>query len=189
MLMKRILFLLSMLWVSMISIFAQVEIEVEKKTVKERLYQEAVDALEQQRFVITFHTEDWGSSLRLALDGRRNFMIIDGQKGFFQTNVDPDFSYKNVDRGVGLTPLKMLESDVVKTEKKCDKKGDILYTVVLKGGNLVGVKNAKEAKITLKKGSNDVVVMVKYRGGNTSYKKGSLYPIDAANIERGMLYR
>ena len=51
MLMKRILFLLSMLWVSMISIFAQVEIEVEKKTVKERLYQEAVEALEQQQFV------------------------------------------------------------------------------------------------------------------------------------------
>ena len=187
--MKRILFLLSMLWVSMISIFAQVEIEVEKKTVKERLYQEAVDALEQQRFVVTFHTEDWGSSLRLALDGRRNFMIIDGQKGFFQTNVDPDFSYKNVDRGVGLTPLKMLESDVVKTEKKCDKKGDILYTVVLKGGNLVRVKNVKEARITLKKGSNEVVVKLKYKHGDSAVYIGSLHPMDVAVIERGTPYR
>lgn len=187
--MKRLLFLLTILSVGIVSVYAQNEADTKEKSIKESLYQEAVEALEQQRFVVTFHTEDWGSSLRLALDGRRNFMIIDGQKGFFQTNVDPDFSYKNVDRGVGLTPLKMLESDVVKTEKKCDKKGDILYTVVLKGGNLVGAKNAKEAKITLKKGSNDVVVMVKYRGGNTSYKKGSLYPIDAANIERGTLYR
>ena len=187
--MKRLLFLLTILSVGIVSVCAQNEADTKGKSIKESLYQEAVEALEQQRFVVTFHTEDWGSSLRLALDGRRNFMIIDGQKGFFQTNVDPDFSYKNVDRGVGLTPLKMLESDVVKTEKKCDKKGDILYTVVLKGGNLVGVKNAKEAKITLKKGSNDVVVMVKDRGGNTSYKKGSLYPIDAANIERGTLYR
>ena len=187
--MKRLLFLLTILSVGIVSVYAQNETDTKEKSIKESLYQEAVEALEQQRFVVTFHTEDWGSSLRLALDGRRNFMIIDGQKGFFQTNVDSDFSYKNVDRGVGLTPLKMLESDVVKTEKKCDKKGDILYTVVLKGGNLVGAKNAKEAKITLKKGSNDVVVMVKYRGGNTSYKKGSLYPIDAANIERGTLYR
>lgn len=187
--MKRLLFLLTILSVGIVSVYSQNETDTKEKSIKESLSQEAVEALEQQRFVVTFHTEDWGSSLRLALDGRRNFMIIDGQKGFFQTNVDPDFSYKNVDRGIGLTPLKMLESDVVKTEKKCDKKGDILYTVVLKGGNLVGVKNAKEAKITLKKGSNDVVVMVKYRGGNTSYKKGSLYPIDAANIERGTLYR
>ncbi len=187
--MKRILFLLSMLWVSMISIFAQVEIEVEKKTVKERLYQEAVEALEQQQFVVTFHAEEWKSRNRIDLDSKRNFLIVDGQKGFFQTSVYSDFSNKNMTGGYGLTPLRMLESDVVKTESTCDKKGNILYTVVLKGGNLVRVKNVKEARITLKKGSNEVVVKLKYKHGDSAVYIGSLHPMDVAVIERGTPYR
>ena len=192
--MKRVLFLLSILWAGVAGLFAQ-EIKAEEKSIKESLYEEAVEALEQQRFVVTFHAGEWGSSRRIDLDSRRNFLIIDEQKGFFQKNVDEDFSYGNITGGVGLTPLKMLESDVVKAEKKCDKKGNITYTVLLKGKDFVGAKNAKEAKITLKKGSNDVEVHVKYSGGGVSKRAGStvyigsLHKIDAAAIEKGTLYR
>ena len=82
-----------------------------------------------------------------------------------------------------------------KCEKKCDKKGNITYTVLLKGKDLVGAKNAKEAKITLKKGSNDVEVHVKYSGGGVSRRAGStvyigsLHQMDAAAIEKVTLYR
>ena len=171
------------------------EVKAEEKSIKESLHEEAVKALEQQRFVVTFHAGEWGSSRRIDLDSRRNFLMIDGQKAFFQKSVDEDFSYGHITGGIGLTPLKMLESDVVKTEKKCDKKGNITYTVMLKGKDLVGVKNAKEARITLKKGSNDVEVHVKYNAGGVSRRAGSsvyigsLHQIDAAAIERGTLYR
>ena len=192
--MKRVLFLLSMLWVGVAGLFAQ-EIKAEEKSIKESLYKEAVEALDQQRFVVTFHTAEQGSSMRINLDSRRNFLIIDGQKGFFQRCNDEDFSKRYKSGGVGLTPLKMLESDVVKSEKKCDKKGNITYTIFLKGKDFVGAKNAKEAKITLKKGSNDVEVHVKYSGGGVSKRAGStvyigsLHKIDAAAIEKGTLYR
>ena len=192
--MKRVLFLLSMLWVGVAGLFAQ-EIKAEEKSIKESLYKEAVEALNQQRFVVTFHTAEQGSSMRINLDSRRNFLIIDGQKGFFQRCNDEDFSKRYKSGGVGLTPLKMLESDVVKSEKKCDKKGNITYTIFLKGKDFVGAKNAKEAKITLKKGSNDVEVHVKYSGGGVSKRAGStvyigsLHKIDAAAIEKGTLYR
>lgn len=192
--MKRSLVLLFILLLGFFSISAQ-EITAEEKSIKESLHEEAVEALEQQRFVVTFHAGEWGSSRRIDLDSRRNFLIIDGQKGFFQASVDEDFSKRYKSGGVGLAPLKMLESDVVKIEKKCDKKGSITYTVLLKGKDLVGVKNAKEARITLKKGSNDVEVHVKYNAGGVSRRAGSsvyigsLHQIDAAAIERGTLYR
>ena len=191
MLMKRILFSVILLLGAMVS-WAQ---EEKSGVVGQPLYEEAVEALEQQRFVVTFHAGEWGSSRRIDLDSRRNFLIIDGQKGFFQKSVDEDFSYGHITGGIGLTPLKMLESDVVKIEKKCDKKGNITCTVLLKGKDIVGVKNAKEAKITLKKGSNDVEVHVKYNGGGMSRRAGSslyigsLHKIDAAAIERGTPYR
>ena len=191
--MKRVLFLLSMLWVGVAGLFAQ-EIKAEEKSIKESLYKEAVEALDQQRFVVTFHTAEQGSSMRINLDSRRNFLIIDGQKGFFQSCDDEDFSKRYKSGGVGLTPLKMLESDVVKTEKKCDKKGNVLYTVLLNGRSIAEVKNVKEAKVILKKGSNDVMVEIKYKGGGrgrragSSVYTGSLHPIGAVAIERGILY-
>ena len=160
--MKRLLFLLSMLWVGIAGISAQ-EVKAEGKSIKESLHEEAVKALEQQRFVVTFHAAEQGR--RMTLDNRRNFLIIDGQKGFFQRCDDEDFSKRYKSGGVGLTPLKMLESDVVKTEKKCDKKGNITYTVLLNGRSIAEVKNVKEAKVILKKGSNDVMVEIKYKGG------------------------
>ena len=187
--MKRLLFLLVVLSIGIAGVSAQKKSETEMKSIKEDLYKEAVEALDQQRFIVTFHAVDWGSSKRIELDSRRNFLIIDGQKGFFQTNVDADFSYGYMTGGIGLTPLKMLESDVVKTEKKCDKKGNVLYAVSLRGGNLGRIKNAKEAKITMKKDSNDVMVKVKYKGGGSSVYIGSLHPVDAVAIERGVPYR
>ena len=191
--MKKLLLFLAILMVGIVSVSAEKGTKNKKEDSKEALYKETVEALDQQRFVVTFHAAEQGR--RMNLDSRRNFLIIDGQKGFFQTNEGPDFSYKNVTGGVGLTPLKMLESDVVKAEKKCDKKGNITYTVVLKGKDLIGVKNAKEAKITLKKGSNDVMVKIKHNGGgvsrqsDTSIYTGSLHPVDAVNLERGTLNR
>ena len=191
--MKRVLFLLSMLWVGVAGLFAQ-EIKAEEKSIKESLYKEAVEALDQQRFVVTFHTAEQGSSMRINLDSRKNFLIIDGQKGFFQRCDDEDFSKRYKSGGVGLTPLKMLESDVVKTEKKCDKKGNVLYTFLLNGRSIAEVKNVKEAKVILKKGSNDVMVEIKYKGGGrgrragSSVYTGSLHPIGAVAIERGILY-
>ena len=193
--MKRMLLFLTILMMGIVSISAEKGTKNEKKDTKEALYKEAVEALNQQRFVVTFHTAEQGSSMRINLDCRRNFLIIDGQKGFFQRCNDEDFSKRYKSGGVGLTPLKMLESDVVKTEKKCDKKGNITYTIFLKGKDFVGAKNAKEAKITLKKGSNDVEVHVKYNAGGVSRRAGSsvyigsLHQIDAAAIERGTLYR
>ena len=66
----------------------------------------------------------------------------------------------------------------------------ILYTVLLEGeSNLFGGKNIKEAKITLKQGSHDVVVKVKYKGGDSTVYIGSLHPIDAVSVERGTPYR
>ena len=191
--MKRLLFLLSMLWVGIAGISAQ-EVKAEGKSIKESLHEEAVKALEQQRFVVTFHAGEWGSSRRIDLDSRRNFLMIDGQKAFFQKSVDEDFSYGHITGGIGLTPLKMLESDVVKTEKKCDKKGNVLYTVLLNGRSIAEVKNVKEAKVILKQGSNDVMVEIKYKGGGrgrragSSVYTGSLHPIGAVAIERGILY-
>lgn len=193
--MKRMLLFLTILMIGIVSVSAEKGTKSEKKDTKEALYKEAVEALDQQRFVVTFHAGEWGSSRRIDLDGRRNFLIIDGQKGFFQTSVDGDFSYGHITGRIGLTPLKMLESDVVKAERKCDKKGDITYMVLLKGKDLVGTKNAKEAKITLKKGSNDVEVHVKYSGGGVGRRAGSsvyigsLHPVDAVAVERGVLYR
>ena len=193
--MKRMLLFLTILMMGIVSISAEKGTKNEKKDTKEALYKEAVEALNQQRFVVTFHTAEQGSSMRINLDSRKNFLIIDGQKGFFQRCVDEDFSKRYKSGGVGLTPLKMLESDVVKSEKKCDKKGNITYTIFLKGKDFVGAKNAKEAKITLKKGSNDVEVHVKYSGGGVSKRAGStvyigsLHKIDAAAIEKGTLYR
>ena len=193
--MKRMLLFLTILMMGIVSVSAEKGTKNEKKDTKESLYKEAVEALNQQRFVVTFHAGEWGSSRRIDLDSRRNFLMIDEQKAFFQKSVDEDFSYGHITGGIGLTPLKMLESDVVKSEKKCDKKGNITYTVLLKGKDLVGAKNAKEAKITLKKGSNDVEVHVKYSGGGVSRRAGStvyigsLHQMDAAAIERGTLYR
>ena len=191
--MKRILLFLTILMIGIVSVSAEKGTKNKKEDSKEALYKEAVEALDQQRFVVTFHTAEQG--MRIDLDSRRNFLIIDGQKGFFQINDGEDFSKRYKSGGVGLAPLEMLESDVVKAEKKCDKKGNITYTVLLKGKNHIRVKNAKEAKITLKKGSNDVLVKIKHSGGgvsrrsDTSVYTGSLHPADAVNLERGVLYR
>lgn len=193
--MKRMLLFLTILMIGIVSVSAEKRTKDEKKDTKEALYKEAVEALDQHRFVVTFHTAEQGSSMRINLDSRRNFLIIDGQKGFYQTSIDEDFSKGYMTGGVGLTPLKMLESDVVKTEKKCDKKGNVLYTVLLNGRSIAEVKNVKEAKVILKKGSNDVMVEIKYKGGGrgrragSSVYTGSLHPIGAVAIERGILYR
>ena len=193
--MKRMLLFLTILMIGIVSVSAEKGTKNKKEDSKEALYKEAVEALDQQRFVVTFHTAEQGSSMRINLDSRKNFLIIDGQKGFFQRCDDEDFSKRYKSGGVGLTPLKMLESDVVKTEKKCDKKGNITYTVLLNGRSIAEVKNVKEAKVILKKGSNDVMVEIKYKGGGrgrragSSVYTGSLHPVDAVNLERGILYR
>ena len=70
----------------------------------------------------------------------------------------------------------------------------------LKDGNYTKISKqlrtiVKETKITLKKGSNDVMVEIKYKGGGrgrragSSVYTGSLHPVDAVNLERGTLYR
>lgn len=193
--MKRMFLFLAILTIGIVSVSAEKGTKNEKMDTKEALYKEAVEALYNQRFVVTFHAAEQGSSMRINLDSRRNFLIIDGQKGFFQRCDDEDFSKRYKLGGVGLTPLKMLESDVVKTEKKCDKRGNITYTVVLNGRSIAEVKNIKEAKVILKKGSNDVMVEIKYKGGGrgrragSSVYTGSLHPIGAVAIERGILYR
>lgn len=188
--MKRLLFLLTIIFIGIVASSAQNSTDIGKNNAKETLYKEAVEALDQQRFIVTFHAEEWKSRNRLDLDSKRNFLIVDGQKGFFQKSIKSDFSSKNMTGGYGLTPLKMMESDVVKTRKVYNKKGDILYTVLLEGeSNLFGGKNIKEAKITLKQGSHDVVVKVKYKGGDSTVYIGSLHPIDAVSVERGTPYR
>ena len=188
--MKRMFLFLTILTIGIVSVSAEKGTKNEKMDTKESLYKEAVEALYNQRFVVTFHAEEWKSRNRLDLDSKRNFLIVDGQKGFFQKSIKSDFSSKNMTGGYGLTPLKMMESDVVKTRKVYNKKGDILYTVLLEGeSNIFGGKNIKEAKITLKQGSHDVVVNVKYKGGDSTVYIGSLHPIDAVNLERGILYR
>lgn len=186
--MKRILFLLSMLWVSMISIFAQVEIEVEKKTVKERLYQEAVEALEQQQFVVTFHAEDFASKKRVILNSNVNFLIVDGKNVSWQSADDRnlDFRETNIYSGggsKGLVSIKMNEAELSGFEMKTKKNGDVICRISVDGRML------KEAYITLKKRTNDCMVKCKFRYGDSSYFVGTLYPIDAANIERGTPYR
>lgn len=183
--MKKILIILGTLLVGFLGLFAQQEMDVEKETIKETLYQDAVDAIKEKRFIIKFHAEDSGSKRRISLDNRVNFLIVDREYVAWQSAHDRDSHFReiNVHSGIqGLTGLKMNESKLSDIKVKNKKNGDIFCSVLIEG------RTIQEAQITLEKGTNDCLVKCKMRGGGM-YRIGTLYPISATTVEKGEPYR
>ena len=180
--MKRMFFLMSMLCFCVTCITAQ---DTKKKTIEEEWFQEAVDAIKENRFIIKFHAEDSRSKKRVSIDSRVNFLIVDGEYVAWQTAYDRDVDFReiNVHSGSqGLIGLKMNESKMSNIEVKNKKNGDVFCLVSIEG------RSIQEAQITLKKGTNDCLVKCKMKGGGM-FRIGTLYPIDATTVQKGEPFR
>lgn len=186
--MKRSLLLLSVFYWGLFCAFAQGKDKVMQEQKKDVLFQQSVDAIKDNRFIIKFHAEDFASKKRVILNGNVNFLIVDGKNVSWQSADDRnlDFRETNIYSGggsKGLVSIKMNEAELSEFEMKTKKNGDVIYRISVDGRML------KEAYITLKKRTNDCMVKCKFRYGDSSYFVGTLYPIDATTVERGTPYR
>lgn len=181
--MKRILFLLMTILLGMNVSFAS-EKESKKDAENRALYEEAVEAMKDNKFVIKFHTLD-GKRKRIRLDELTNYVVLDGNSVKYQN--DNGRRWYRADYGGHLHFPEIYEGEASDIEMNVDKKGNITYSMLMmcKGR---AVTHKLKMKITIKKGSNKCeVVWINKRYGNVkSYLYGNVYPIGAAEIRRAV---
>lgn len=178
--MKRILFLLMTILLGMNVSFAS-DKESKKEAENRALYEEAVKAIQEKKFVVKFHTTDVKGyrhepAVRKRLNSLTNFLVVDGNTTLSQ--------YDNGRRLYGFNSIgtpnyhapKAKEGKVSDVSVQIDAKGKV--TCILSYDD-----TPKITEITFKKGSNECTIIVKFKG-NKSYSWGTIHPIGGTEIRR-----
>ena len=169
--MKKILFLFVML-LGVQSVWAQSS----EKSDGNVVFEEAVKALEQKKFIVRFNTMDYRSQRRKQLDNETNFFILDVDSTFYQYD-DGRSEYRR--HGSVFYMASDIEKGKVKNiEIGKDKKNNFLLSLSTQGKSR---HSSYTIMIVLENGTNNCIATLKNYWGN-HYYTGTLYPIDATTV-------
>lgn len=173
--MKRILFCL----ISLLGTIAASAQEEQMASVSQSLYEQAVKALEERKFIIKFHAMDYKGRRRQQLDSETNFLILEGdsvlyqedsgQREFLTMGGSVIYYFPEVERG-NATDVKI---------KKNDDEYLLFMSVIVRSSK--GTPKRFKIKLVLKNKSENCVVTKRNHWGN-QYYMATLYPIDATTV-------
>lgn len=185
--MKRILFLLTMILIGVNVSFASNKKE-KKNAENMALYEKAVKAMEDNKFVIKFHTLE-GRRNRARLDELTNYFILDSESTLYQ--FDSGRRWYGTDimgGGLHYDYPDMYEGKASNVKMDVDNKGNVTFFVstILKGRRDIVVTYKLDIKITLKEGSNECKVIWKDKGRPNEIYYGTIHPIGAVQLRKAI---
>lgn len=185
--MKRILFLLAMILIGVNVSFASNKKE-KKKAENMVLYEKAVKAMEDNKFVIKIHTLE-GRRSRIRLDELTNYFILDGESTLYQ--FDSGRRWYGTDimgGGLHYDYPDMFDGKASDVNMEVDNKGNVTFFVstVLKGRKKIIVTYKPDMKIILKEGSNKCKVLWKEEGLPQEIYYGTIHPIGETEIRKAI---
>ena len=185
--MKRILFLLTMILIGVNVSFASNKKE-KKNAENMALYEKAVKAMEDNKFVIKFHTLE-GRRNRARLDELTNFFMLDGEATLYQ--FDSGRRWYGTDimgGGLHYDYPDMYDGKASDIKMEIDNKGNVTFFVatILKGRRDIIVTYKPDMKIILKKGSNECKVLWKEQGVPRQIIYGTIHPIGAVQLRKAI---
>lgn len=178
--MKRMLFLLMTILLGMNVSFAS-DKESKKDAENMALYEEAVKAVKEKKFVVKYHTTDvkeyhYEPAVRKRLNSLTNFLVVDGNTTLSQyDNGRRIYGFNSVGTPNYHAP-KAKEGKVSDVSVQIDAKGKV--TCILSYNN-----NSEITEITFKKGSNECTIIVKSKGIKR-YSWGTIHSIGGTEIRR-----
>lgn len=187
--MKRILFLLAMILIGVNVSFASNKKE-KKDAENMALYEQAVKAVQEKKFVVKFHTTDKRFSRayhgrRMRLNPLTNFFMLDGNVTLSQQdNGRRSWGYSHGGFPNYESP-KMIEGSVSdeNVDIEIDAKGKVTCSILYKSDN--GEIYDRVMEICFKKGSNECTIKWKRRG-NKSTSWGTIHPIGETEIRKAI---
>lgn len=175
--MKRMLFCLILL-LEMVVVFAQ---EEQMASVNQSLYEQAIKALEERRFIIKFHTMDYRGQKRKQLNNETNFLILEGDSVSYQYD-DGQREYLNMDGttvSYNIPEIERGKATDVKLKKNDTDNYSLSMSVKVKGTK--GTPTKFKIKIVLVDKAENCIATIKDYWGN-QYYTATLYPIDATTV-------
>lgn len=140
------------------------------------LFEEAVKAMEQKKFIVRFHTMDYRSQRRKQLNDETNFFILDVDSTFYQyDNGRREYRWHG---SVFYMAPDIEKGKVKKIEISKDKKNNFVLSLSTKGKSTY---SSYTIKIVLENGTNNCIATLKDYWGN-HYYTGTLYSIDATTV-------
>ena len=142
-----------------------------RDSANQKLYEQALTALENQCFIIRFETWE-GSTGRSLYDNRSTFLELDGEKIAYQKP------------GWGLHGLVKHVGKASSISMKKDGDGNILYSMVL---DIPNVFRGTHVKIVLDPTANKCKVYYrrKYARETNGYDTGVVYPLGTTTVLKG----
>ncbi|MBR5193894.1 MAG: DUF4251 domain-containing protein [Bacteroidaceae bacterium] len=183
--MKRILFLLTMILIGVNVSFASNKKE-KKDAENMALYEKAVKAVQDKKFVVKFHTDDGKSyksdrNVRRRLNSLTNFLMVDGNTTFRQFDDGRRVLGHSHGGGVHFNYPEIKEGTVSEVNVNVDDKGKVTCTLLTKQEG----KSDYVVEITFKKGSNECTIKGG-RKGNKSTSWGTIHPIGETEIRKAI---
>ena len=185
--MKRLLFLLMTILLGMNVSFAS-DKESKKNAENMALYEQAVKAMEDNKFVIKFHTLE-GRRSRIRLDEQTNFFILDGEYTTYQYDTGRRWYGTDImGGGRHYDYPDIYEGKASDIKIKVDDKGTVksYVSTILKGRTDIIVVYKLDIRVILKKGSNECKVMWKDKGNPQEIYYGTVHPIGTAEIRKAI---
>ena len=181
--MKRILFLLAMILIGVNVSFASNKKE-KRKAENMALYEKAVKAVQEKKFVVKYHTVD-GRNRRLKLNGLTNFFMLNGNTTYRQH--DTGRRYWGFSNGgfPNYEAPEMKEGSVSdeNVSIKIDDQGKVTCSIFYKSDK--GKVFDTVMEISFKKGSNECTVKWKSKGNNST-SWGTIHPIGETEIRKAI---
>lgn len=146
-------------------------INAARDSVNQKLYDQALAALENQCFIIRFETWE-GSTGRSLYDSRSTFLELDGEKIAYQK---PGWGHHGLIKHVG-------KASSISMEK--DAHGNVLYSMVL---DIPNVFRGTHVNIVLNQETNRCKVYYrrKYAREANGYDAGIIYPLGTTTVLKG----
>lgn len=139
-------------------------------------YEQALEALEQRKFIVRFNTMDYRAQRRKQLDNETNFLILEGDSASYQyddgrreyrRNGSVFYAFPKVERG---------KASDIKINK--DKNNNVILSMKVRGK---ASYSSFKIKIVLESGTNKCIATKTNSSGN-SYYTGTLHPIGSTTV-------
>ena len=183
--MKRILFLLTMILIGVNVSFASNKKE-KKDAENMALYEKAVKAVQEKKFVVKFHTDDGkrfrsDRNVRRRLNSLTNFLMVDGNTTLRQFDDGRRLLGHYHGGGAYFDYPEIKEGTVSDVNVKVDDKGKVTCTLLTKREG----EPDYVVEITFEKGSNECTIKGG-RKGNKSTSWGTIHPIGETEIRKAI---
>lgn len=185
--MKKFIFLLAVLLLGVGTSFAS-DKKGEKDAENMALYEQAVKAMEDNKFIIKFHTFE-GRRNRARLNQLTNFFVLDGEYISYQYDTGRRWYGTDImGGGRHYDYPDIYEGKASNIKIEVDDKGNVTFFVstILKGRKYITVVYKLDIKVTLKEGSNECKVIWKDKGNPRQIYYGTIHPVGATEIRKAI---